>query len=247
MAARSRRRPRPAPCGRFVSAPPSARVSGPDEAQLSLRKTHQLLPAAGQRRHPAADRRRVPGVQRRPAVRSLPDLRRQDAGAGERHDHRPDRRRRADAGRPRRLRHRADGARAGRLRHQHRRESLSRPPLRAELHAAPRLAVRRTTSSCTRTASSASTTCCFRRPCCSRPTPTSATSSSARGSNGPMSTSEFHYRLGLDLLERQPGCEEYSVVAARGAGRRADLHVVAGRQLDRHEHRLSRADERQRR
>jgi deoxyhypusine synthase len=30
---------------------------------------------------------------------------------------------------------------------------------------------------------------------------------------GPVSTSEFHYRLGLDLLERHPGCEEYSVVA----------------------------------
>ena len=30
---------------------------------------------------------------------------------------------------------------------------------------------------------------------------------------GPVSTSEFHYRLGLDLLERLPGCEEYSVVA----------------------------------
>ena len=30
---------------------------------------------------------------------------------------------------------------------------------------------------------------------------------------GAMSTSEFHYRLGLDLLERNPGCEEYSVVA----------------------------------
>ena len=34
---------------------------------------------------------------------------------------------------------------------------------------------------------------------------------------------------------------------ARGAGRRADLHLVAGRQLDRDEHRLSRADERRRR
>ena len=42
-----------------------------------------------------------------------------------------------------------------------------------------------------------------------------------------------------------PGCEEYSVVAAAAAGRRADLHLVARRQLDRHEHRLSRADERQ--
>ena len=33
----------------------------------------------------------------------------------------------------------------------------------------------------------------------------------------------------------------------RRASRRADLHVVAGRQLDRHEHRVSRADERHRR
>jgi deoxyhypusine synthase len=31
--------------------------------------------------------------------------------------------------------------------------------------------------------------------------------------NGPTTTSEFHYRLGLDLLERFPGCEEHSVVA----------------------------------
>jgi deoxyhypusine synthase len=31
--------------------------------------------------------------------------------------------------------------------------------------------------------------------------------------SGPIPTSEFHYRLGLDLLERQPGCEEHSVVA----------------------------------
>ena len=33
------------------------------------------------------------------------------------------------------------------------------------------------------------------------------------GISGAMSTSEFHYRLGLDLLEKNPGCEEYSVVA----------------------------------
>ena len=65
------------------------------------------------------------------------------------------------------------------------------------------------------------------------------------GLNGPIATSEFHYRLGLDLLERFPGCEEHSVVARAAAGRRADLHLVARRQLDRHEHRLSRADERQ--
>jgi deoxyhypusine synthase len=30
---------------------------------------------------------------------------------------------------------------------------------------------------------------------------------------GAMSTSEFHYRLGMDLMEKHPGCEEYSVVA----------------------------------
>jgi deoxyhypusine synthase len=29
-----------------------------------------------------------------------------------------------------------------------------------------------------------------------------------------MATAELHYRLGLDLLEKNPGCEEYSVVAA---------------------------------
>jgi deoxyhypusine synthase len=33
------------------------------------------------------------------------------------------------------------------------------------------------------------------------------------GLNGPVSTSELHYRLGQDLLEKRPGCEEYSVVA----------------------------------
>src|SRR5215203_5352880 len=34
---------------------------------------------------------------------------------------------------------------------------------------------------------------------------------------GPMSTSEFHYLLGQDLLTRTPGCEEYSVVARAAA------------------------------
>jgi deoxyhypusine synthase len=37
------------------------------------------------------------------------------------------------------------------------------------------------------------------------------------GMNGPMSTADFHYRLGRDLIEQQPGCEEYSVVAAAAA------------------------------
>jgi deoxyhypusine synthase len=33
------------------------------------------------------------------------------------------------------------------------------------------------------------------------------------GLNEPTTTSEFHYRLGLDLLQEYPGCEEHSVVA----------------------------------
>jgi deoxyhypusine synthase len=33
------------------------------------------------------------------------------------------------------------------------------------------------------------------------------------GLSGPISTSELHFRLGEDLLDRNPGCEEYSVVA----------------------------------
>jgi deoxyhypusine synthase len=37
------------------------------------------------------------------------------------------------------------------------------------------------------------------------------------GANGPVSTAEMHYALGRDLLERQPGCEAYSVVAAAAA------------------------------
>ncbi len=30
---------------------------------------------------------------------------------------------------------------------------------------------------------------------------------------GPISTSEFHYRLGMDLLKQKPGCDKHSVVA----------------------------------
>jgi deoxyhypusine synthase len=33
------------------------------------------------------------------------------------------------------------------------------------------------------------------------------------GLSGPLSTSELHFRLGQDLLDRNPGCEDYSVVA----------------------------------
>ena len=34
------------------------------------------------------------------------------------------------------------------------------------------------------------------------------------GLDAAVSTADFHYRLGRDLIERHPGCEEYSVVAA---------------------------------
>jgi deoxyhypusine synthase len=34
------------------------------------------------------------------------------------------------------------------------------------------------------------------------------------GLNGPIATADLHYRLGEDLRARQPGCEEYSVLAA---------------------------------
>ncbi len=37
------------------------------------------------------------------------------------------------------------------------------------------------------------------------------------GADGPVSTAELHYALGQDLLERQPGCQAYSVVAAAAA------------------------------
>ena len=37
------------------------------------------------------------------------------------------------------------------------------------------------------------------------------------GVDRPVSTAELHYALGRDLIERQPGCQEYSVVAAAAA------------------------------
>ena len=114
--------------------------------------------------------------------------------------------------------HRAARPRSRRLRHQHRRQPLPRSALRAELHPAPRVALRSTTSSCTRTASSASTTCCSRPPCCSRPTPTSGSSSARCGAGrAHLSSAELHYRLGRDLLDRRAECEEYSVVAKAAA------------------------------
>lgn len=37
------------------------------------------------------------------------------------------------------------------------------------------------------------------------------------GLNGAIASAELHYRLGLDLLERNPGCQEYSVLAQAAA------------------------------
>jgi deoxyhypusine synthase len=37
------------------------------------------------------------------------------------------------------------------------------------------------------------------------------------GVNGPVSTAELHYAVGCDLRARQPGCEEYSLMAAAAA------------------------------
>src|SRR5678816_2792325 len=37
------------------------------------------------------------------------------------------------------------------------------------------------------------------------------------GMNGPVSTADLHYALGQDLIARQPGCQEYSVVASAAA------------------------------
>ena len=62
--------------------------------------------------------------------------------------------------------------------------------------------------------------------------------------DGPMATSEFHYRLGQDLLDAQPRLRGVLGRGPRRRRRRAHLHLVSGRQLDRDEHRLSRADER---
>ena len=65
------------------------------------------------------------------------------------------------------------------------------------------------------------------------------------GLNEPISTSEFHYRLGQDLRAEISRLRGTFGCCARGRGRRADLHLFARRQLHRHEYRVSRADERQ--
>ena len=101
---------------------------------------------------------------------------RQDAAARARHDDCADARRRDDAGGAWRLHRRADGARAGRLRHQHRRQPLPRPALRAELHAASRLAVRQRRRAVRRRRHPHLRRAVSGDGAARRPTPTSATS-----------------------------------------------------------------------
>ena len=65
------------------------------------------------------------------------------------------------------------------------------------------------------------------------------------GLDGPVSTADLHYALGLDLIATISRVRAVFGGGRRRACRRAALHVVAGRQLDRDERRLSRADQRQ--
>src|SRR5512134_928438 len=37
------------------------------------------------------------------------------------------------------------------------------------------------------------------------------------GKNEPVSTADLHYALGMDLIERHPGCQEYSILGAAAA------------------------------
>ena len=208
-----------------------------------FRQAHQILPAARQRRCPRADRRRLSGVQRRAPLGGLPHLRRQDAGARQRHDDRPDARRRAHARRARRLPDRADGARAHRLHDQHGREPLSRPALRPELHAPPRLALPRRSRPVRR----------GHHPHLRRAVP---------GVGAPRDR-PVRARLPRALRPRRPDRHLRAALPSRPGSavalarlrgvlrggrcreiRRADLHLVARRQLHRHERRVSRADER---
>ena len=55
----------------------------------------------------------------------------------------------------------------------------------------------------------------------------------------PMSTAEFHYRVGKYVLRTRAAARPVAPLGAvhRPRARRADLHLVAGRQLDRHERR----------
>src|SRR5437762_2903866 len=91
----------------FVAA--SRAWFAPAGPPVSLWKAYPLLPSERQSRDSPSRRRRISGVQCRPTLGSVPDLRRQDARARARDDHRADDCGCDDSGRARRLRHRADG------------------------------------------------------------------------------------------------------------------------------------------
>ena len=226
------------PCRTDPLDPPEIRKVVP------LRQTDSLLPPARQRRyHRLIDE----GFQAFNAARLGEACRIYSdkmLASSPRHDDRPDHRRRADAGGPRRLHHRADGARPRRLHHQHRRQPLSRPALRAELHAAPRLAVSRRSRALR----------AGRHPHLRR----------AVSGEGAARHRRVHPRVPDRDRPRRPGVDRASCITrwasicaasapaarstrswrARPKYRRADLHLVARRQLDRDERRVSRADAR---
>ena len=130
-----------------------------------------------------------------------------------------------------------------RLDHLHRRESLPRHALRPRPRDAPRQSRRSPTSCCARKASSASTTSSSTTTCCS-----STDAFFRKIMQGPefqraMSSAEFHCALRQVRARAREGARHRPEVAALGrvSGRRADLHVVARRLVDRHERRRARA------
>ena len=162
----------------------------------------------------------------------------QDARA--RRHRRHDAHRRAHAGRARHGgAHSAHRERLRRLDHLDGRESLPRHALRSRPRDAPRQRAGVGRRAARRRASCASTTSSSTTTCCCRPTRSSARSSRARSSSAPMSSAEFHYLCGKYVREREKALGHRTEVAALGGvrGRRADLHVVARRLVDRHERR----------
>ena len=162
---------------------------------------------------------------------------------GPRHDDRVDHGRGVDAGRSRRLRHRADGAGAGGLSRQHRRQPVPRSAPCPELHAAPRLAVPRR-----RRAARARDHPHLRRPV-PRGRPARDRRLPARLPLAPgVRRARLVGRAALPARPRpagaEPGLRRALAGGQGGLGRRARLHLVAWRQLDRHEPRLRRAAQR---
>ncbi len=175
--------------------------------------------------------RRAPARGRAAAHRAHADRRRHRGAVAHR---------RADARGARHERdHPADRGRLRRLDRLDRREPVPRHALRARARDAPGHASPSTTSSCARRASCASTTSSSTTRCCSTPTRSSARSSRRPEFQRTMSTAEFHYLCGKYLRAREEQARPAAPLAARGRVRvrRADLHLLARRLVDRHERR----------